>query len=83
MLDRQGVVMSLMAPVVGSGGDSDDGQAALTAALTCVLATSLCMLCLVFTKRMNKEDAMLEENFGEAWRAWAKRVPYRLVPGVY
>ncbi|KAF8439979.1 hypothetical protein L210DRAFT_3630813 [Boletus edulis BED1] len=30
--------------------------------------------------RMNNEDAMLEKNFGEEWRAWAKRVPYRLVP---
>jgi len=79
MLDRRGVVMSLL----GSGGDSDDGQAVVRAVLTYALPTSLCMVCLGFAKRMDKEDAMLEKNFGEEWRAWAKRVPYRLVPGVY
>ncbi|KAF8553268.1 hypothetical protein OG21DRAFT_1523237 [Imleria badia] len=31
--------------------------------------------------RMDKEDVMLEKNFAEEWRAWAKRVPYRLIPG--
>ncbi|KIK94944.1 hypothetical protein PAXRUDRAFT_827493 [Paxillus rubicundulus Ve08.2h10] len=34
-------------------------------------------------QRMGIEDAMLEKNFGEAWRAWARRVPDRLVPWVY
>ncbi|KAF9221769.1 hypothetical protein BS17DRAFT_784673 [Gyrodon lividus] len=33
--------------------------------------------------RMNKEDSMLEKNFGEEWKEWAKRVPCRLVPCVY
>jgi len=34
-------------------------------------------------QRMNNEDAMLEKNFGDEWKEWAKRVPYRLVPWVY
>ncbi|KAF8439975.1 hypothetical protein L210DRAFT_3541315 [Boletus edulis BED1] len=79
VLDRQGVIMSLIA----SGWDSNIGQAVVTAASTCVWATTVCMLYLWLSKRMNNEDAMLEKNFGEEWRAWAKRVPYRLVPGVY
>ena len=33
--------------------------------------------------RMNRGNAMLENNFGEEWRAWAKRVPCQMVPGVY
>ncbi|KAL4064182.1 hypothetical protein V8B97DRAFT_1988500 [Scleroderma yunnanense] len=33
--------------------------------------------------RMNNEDEMLERTFGDEWRAWTQRVPYRLVPGVY
>ncbi|KAH7882759.1 hypothetical protein F5I97DRAFT_1816558, partial [Phlebopus sp. FC_14] len=33
--------------------------------------------------RMNREEAMLAEKFGDEWKEWAKRVPYRLVPGLY
>ncbi|KDQ51232.1 hypothetical protein JAAARDRAFT_62642 [Jaapia argillacea MUCL 33604] len=29
------------------------------------------------------EDAMLRKNFGTEWDEWARRVRYRLVPGVY
>ncbi|KAF8840673.1 hypothetical protein BDN67DRAFT_628509 [Paxillus ammoniavirescens] len=34
-------------------------------------------------QRMQNEDAMLEKNFGEEWKEWARRVPCRLVPWVY
>ncbi|KIJ07789.1 hypothetical protein PAXINDRAFT_173248 [Paxillus involutus ATCC 200175] len=34
-------------------------------------------------QRMKNEDAMLEKNFGEEWKEWARRVPCRLVPWVY
>ncbi|KAF8840669.1 hypothetical protein BDN67DRAFT_968241 [Paxillus ammoniavirescens] len=37
----------------------------------------------LLVQRMNNEDAMLEKNFGEEWKSWAKRVPCRLVPWVY
>ncbi|GJE91541.1 isoprenylcysteine carboxylmethyltransferase family protein [Phanerochaete sordida] len=33
--------------------------------------------------RMPKEDAVLRERFGDEWQAWAKRTPYKLLPGVY
>lgn len=33
--------------------------------------------------RPGKEDEMLKKEFGKTWDQWAKRVPYRLVPGVY
>ncbi|KAG6377736.1 hypothetical protein JVT61DRAFT_14508 [Boletus reticuloceps] len=83
VFDRRGVIMSLVASAVASGGGSDNDQAVVTATLTCVCVTLLCILYFGFTKRMNNEDAMLEKHFGEEWRAWAKRVPYWLVPGVY
>ncbi|KAI6030816.1 hypothetical protein F5J12DRAFT_310948 [Pisolithus orientalis] len=37
----------------------------------------------VWILRVNHEDAMLEKSFGKEWREWAKKVPYRLIPGVY
>jgi protein-S-isoprenylcysteine O-methyltransferase Ste14 len=32
--------------------------------------------------RMPKEDAELRRVFGEEWETYAKRVPYRLIPGL-
>ncbi|KAH7887360.1 hypothetical protein F5I97DRAFT_820831 [Phlebopus sp. FC_14] len=34
-------------------------------------------------RRMRREDRMLKDAFGEEWERWAKRVRYRLIPGVY
>ncbi|OJT08428.1 hypothetical protein TRAPUB_611 [Trametes pubescens] len=33
--------------------------------------------------RVDKEDAVLREQFGEEWEAWARRTPYKLIPYVY
>ncbi|KAJ7088041.1 hypothetical protein B0H15DRAFT_949853 [Mycena belliarum] len=33
--------------------------------------------------RMRKEDRMLHEKFGAEWEAWAARVRYKIIPGVY
>ncbi|KAL1757625.1 hypothetical protein FB107DRAFT_208912 [Schizophyllum commune] len=33
-------------------------------------------------KRIQTEDDMLKNNFGEQWQEWAKRVPYRIIPGL-
>jgi len=33
--------------------------------------------------RMKAEDIMLRTEFGTRWDDWKKRVPYRLVPGIY
>ena len=37
----------------------------------------------VVIRRTPVEDAMLEKRFGEEWEAWAERVPWRWVPGVW
>ena len=33
--------------------------------------------------RMGREDSELRKAFGAEWDLWARRVPYRLIPGVY
>lgn len=33
--------------------------------------------------RVAKEEQMLKRAFGKQWREWAKRVPYKLFPGIY
>ncbi|KAE9390940.1 hypothetical protein BT96DRAFT_925575 [Gymnopus androsaceus JB14] len=33
--------------------------------------------------RMGTEDKMMEKEFGLQWDAWAKNVPYKLVPGIF
>ncbi|KAG6333796.1 hypothetical protein ID866_5291 [Astraeus odoratus] len=55
-------------------------------ALTCLSwgrAVMFCIGLILLHCRMNDEDGMLERHFGKEWRDWAKRVPYRMVPGVY
>ncbi|KAJ8077111.1 hypothetical protein PM082_001539 [Marasmius tenuissimus] len=41
------------------------------------------MISVGLLKRMGKEDTALRETFKGEWDEWAKRVPWRLVPGVY
>ena len=42
------------------------------------------IFCLILMMtRMPKEDRILREAFGEQWVEWAKRVPYRILPGIY
>lgn len=38
---------------------------------------------LVVAPRLKEEDQMLHNHFGSEWEDWAKKVTYRLVPGVY
>ncbi|PPQ85014.1 hypothetical protein CVT25_010403 [Psilocybe cyanescens] len=33
--------------------------------------------------RLNAEDEMLRKEFGKEWEMWARRVRYKLIPGVY
>ena len=33
--------------------------------------------------RTPTEDALLRKHFGAEWDAWAERVPYRVIPGVF
>ncbi|KAF9480623.1 hypothetical protein BDN70DRAFT_771349, partial [Pholiota conissans] len=37
----------------------------------------------MFWKRIPVEDGLMRKQFGSQWDAWAARVPYRLIPGVY
>lgn len=60
-----------------------------------VLDTNMGQLCVVlvvvlmvipaalFGYRMPLEDKALRSEFGQEWDEWAKKVPYRLIPGVY
>ena len=38
---------------------------------------------LVIDLRVQKEDKALSEQFEVEWKAWAKRVPCRLIPFLY
>ncbi|KAI5828724.1 hypothetical protein K523DRAFT_243862 [Schizophyllum commune Tattone D] len=50
---------------------------------TAVLGTGLSATMVVgLGKRIQTEDNMLKNNFGEQWQEWAKRVPYRIIPGL-
>ncbi|TFK58140.1 hypothetical protein BDN72DRAFT_782467, partial [Pluteus cervinus] len=33
--------------------------------------------------KMQREDKMLREAFGDAWERWEKEVPYWIIPGIY
>ena len=69
--------------LVASSGLFPHDEVSLTQVLWClrVLATSVPLM--IITTRLNNEDAMLEKAFGKEWRVWGKKVPYKLVPGVY
>ncbi|KDR74294.1 hypothetical protein GALMADRAFT_575367 [Galerina marginata CBS 339.88] len=49
---------------------------------TCWLIASI-MGTLVIAPRLEQEDALLKRRFGSEWDAWARNVPYRLLPGLY
>ncbi|KAF9043396.1 hypothetical protein BJ165DRAFT_1484730 [Panaeolus papilionaceus] len=33
--------------------------------------------------RMRQEDKVIQSQFGKEWEEWAKRVPYKIMPGIY
>ncbi|EIN13089.1 hypothetical protein PUNSTDRAFT_141591 [Punctularia strigosozonata HHB-11173 SS5] len=37
----------------------------------------------IFPLRTVKEDEMMKERYSKQWAEWRKRVPYRLIPGVW
>ena len=37
----------------------------------------------ILTTRVNREDEVLRKEFGEEWKAWARRTPYKLIPFLY
>ncbi|KAG1751792.1 hypothetical protein EDB19DRAFT_1201051 [Suillus lakei] len=52
-------------------------------ALGCVWAALFSLLYSGLGKRIQKEEAMLQGNFGDHWKSYVKRVPYRLVPWLF
>jgi len=48
-----------------------------------VIATALHAAVLyIVLSRMDKEDKMMQKEFGRKWDEWAKAVPYKLIPGI-
>jgi protein-S-isoprenylcysteine O-methyltransferase Ste14 len=37
----------------------------------------------VLLGRTRKEDEMLQREFPEEWAAWAKKVPYKMIPFIF
>lgn len=37
----------------------------------------------ILTTRVNREDEVLRKEFGEEWKAWARKTPYKLIPFLY
>lgn len=49
-----------------------------------IAGTSLCTAVnFALFLRMKREDRMMHSAFGEEWEAWARKVKYCIIPGVY
>ncbi|OAX34910.1 hypothetical protein K503DRAFT_411247 [Rhizopogon vinicolor AM-OR11-026] len=51
--------------------------------LTCIWISLCCFFYNVVGSRVRKEEEMLEEHFGDEWKCYTKKVPYKLVPWLY
>ncbi|KAG2040968.1 hypothetical protein BDR03DRAFT_947808 [Suillus americanus] len=51
--------------------------------LGCISVGLFSLLYSVLWGRIEKEEAMLEGNFGDQWKSYVKRVPYKLVPWLF
>ncbi|KAI0685345.1 hypothetical protein BC835DRAFT_1310042 [Cytidiella melzeri] len=70
------------------GGDMANNFAGATVAVGCAVVGALNILYLLplpysLAKRCEAEDNVLKSHFGEEWKQWTTKVPYRLVPGVW
>ena len=59
------------------------GLSAATCALVALWVGTAAYALRCTLRRLDVEDAELRRVFGKAWDAWAGRVRWRLVPGVY
>ena len=50
--------------------------------LAIVVGHFLLAIALLFG-RIPKEDEMMKKTFGEEWDEWARKVPNRMIPGIY
>ena len=69
--------------LVASSGLLPHDQVFLTQVLWCLTVLAPLSTGISLVIRTDSEDAMLEGAFGEEWRAWVKKVPYKLIPLVY
>ena len=69
--------------LVASSGLLPHDQVFQTQVLWCLRVLAPLSIGIFFVRRMDSEDAMLGKAFGEEWRAWVKKVPYKLIPLVY
>ncbi|KAG2361589.1 hypothetical protein BDR07DRAFT_1358766 [Suillus spraguei] len=51
--------------------------------LGCIWASLFSLLYSGLGARIQKEEVMLQGNFGDQWRSYVKKVPYRLVPWLF
>lgn len=51
--------------------------------LGCIWAGSFSLLYFGLGGRIQKEEVMLQGNFGDQWKSYLQRVPYRLVPWLF
>ncbi|KAG2114416.1 hypothetical protein DEU56DRAFT_189187 [Suillus clintonianus] len=51
--------------------------------LGCLWVAALSLVFYMFGQRIVKEEAMLQGHFGDQWKDYVKRVPYRLFPWLY
>ena len=64
---------------VGSWSASEGVSVGMrTVALVCAILATVGAL-----RRIREEEQALRTRFKWEWEAWAERVPYKLVPGVY
>ncbi|KAG1763917.1 hypothetical protein EDD22DRAFT_1042686 [Suillus occidentalis] len=52
-------------------------------ALGCIWAGCFGVLYSGLGERIQKEEAMLQGNFGDQWKSYVNRVPYRLIPWLF
>ncbi|TFY57156.1 hypothetical protein EVG20_g8652 [Dentipellis fragilis] len=48
-----------------------------------MLGTWVVYLLTGMVRRTSSEDRMLKREFGKEWDMWARRVPYKMIPGVF
>lgn len=49
--------------------------------LVWVVERTIAVISLV--RRISQEEAVIKSLFGDEWKNWAKKVRYRLIPGIY
>ncbi|KAJ3794733.1 hypothetical protein GGU11DRAFT_281114 [Lentinula aff. detonsa] len=58
-------------------------ESALGKGMAIIYLTLTSMITIGLMKRMPKEDEALAERFGQEWKDWSQRVPFKLFWGIY